>query len=122
MSNDLFDTYELAGLKLNNRVAMAPMTRSRCPGNIPGELVARYYSQRAEAGLLITEGTSPSPNGLGYPRIPGLFSAEQVQGWRMVTDAVHAAGSRIFVQLMHVGRVGHPLNLPDGARLLAPSA
>ena len=122
MSKDLFDSFDLSGITLKNRVVMAPMTRSRCPGNVPGELVAEYYGQRAEAGLLITEGTSPSPDGLGYPRIPGLFNDAQVQGWRGVADAVHAAGSRIFVQLMHVGRVGHPLNLPDGARLLAPSA
>jgi N-ethylmaleimide reductase len=122
MSNKLFDTFDLSGITLKNRVVMAPMTRSRCPGNIPGKLVARYYGQRAEAGLIITEGTSPSPNGLGYPRIPGLYSAEQMEGWRGVAEAVHEGGSHVFVQLMHVGRVGHPLNLPRGARLLAPSA
>jgi len=122
MSDLLFKPYTLGRTELKNRVVMSPMTRNRSTGNVPGSLVVTYYEQRAEAGLIITEGTSPSPNGLGYPRIPGLFSAEQVAGWRRVTDAVHAAGSRIFVQLMHTGRVGHPLNLPDGARVLAPSA
>ena len=107
---------------LRNRVVMAPMTRSRAIGNVPNALMATYYAQRAEAGLIITEGTSSSPDGLGYPRIPGLFNDEQVAGWRLVTDAVHAAGSRIFVQLMDTGRVGHPLNLPEGAVVRGPSA
>jgi N-ethylmaleimide reductase len=84
--------------------------------------MAEYYAQRASLGLIITEGTSPSPNGLGYARIPGMFSAEQVEGWKLVTSAVHAKGAKIFVQLMHTGRVSHPLNLPKGARVLAPSA
>lgn len=101
---------------------MAPMTRSRAIGNIPNELMANYYSQRASAGLIVTEGTSPSPNGLGYSRIPGLFNESQVNGWEKVTKAVHAAEGMIFVQLMHTGRIGHPLNLPSGAILLAPSA
>ncbi len=118
----LFASAQLGLLDLPNRVVMAPMTRSRALGNVPNDLMAKYYSLRAEAGLIITEGTSPSPNGLGYARIPGLYSDAQVSGWRKVTDAVHAAGGRIFVQLMHTGRVGHPANLPAGARLLAPSA
>jgi N-ethylmaleimide reductase len=102
---------------------MAPMTRSRAgEGGVPHALMAEYYAQRATAGLIVTEGTSPSPNGTGYPRIPGLWSTAQVAGWKAVTDAVHARGGRIFVQLMHTGRVGHPLNLPAGAELLAPSA
>jgi N-ethylmaleimide reductase len=122
MSEILFSPYTLGSTTLKNRVVMAPMTRSRSPGNIPGSLVATYYTQRAEAGLIVTEGTSPSPNGLGYARIPGLFSTEQAQGWKSVTDAVHQAGGRIFVQLMHTGRVSHPLNLPPGSRHLAPSA
>lgn len=122
MSEILFASYALGSIKLKNRVVMAPMTRCRCPGNIPGRLVATYYTQRAEAGLIVTEGTSPSPNGLGYARIPGLFAPEQVQGWTSVTDAVHQAGGKIFVQFMHSGRVSHPLNLPPGARHLAPSA
>jgi N-ethylmaleimide reductase len=118
----LFSPATLGNLTLKNRIVMAPMTRSRATGNVPNDLMAQHYAQRAEAGLIITEGTSPSPNGLGYARIPGLFSAAQVEGWRKVTEAVHAAGGRIFVQLMHTGRVGHPANLPPGARLLAPSA
>lgn len=118
----LFSEHTLGKLALPSRIVMSPMTRSRSPGNVPDELVATYYAQRASAGLIVTEGTSPSPNGLGYARIPGLFSDEQVSGWKKVTDAVHAAGGRIFVQLMHTGRVGHPLNLPEGARLLGPSA
>lgn len=122
MSELLFAPTTLAGLPLKNRVVMAPMTRSRAIGGVPNALMATYYAQRAEAGLIITEGTSPAPEGLGYARIPGLFNAEQVAGWRLVTDAVHEAGSRIFVQLMHTGRVGHPANLPPDARLLAPSA
>ena len=111
----------LGQLTLQNRLVMAPMTRSRATGNIPNELMAQYYAQRAAAGLIITEGTSPSPNGLGYPRIPGVFSAAQVAGWKRVTDAVHAQGAKVFMQLMHTGRIGHALNLPEGARVLAPS-
>jgi len=84
--------------------------------------MAQYYAQHASAGLIITEGTSPSPNGLGYARIPGIYSAEQIAAWKRVTAAVHPLGARIFVQLMHCGRVAHPLNLPAGARILAPSA
>lgn len=121
MTDLLFSPWKLGKIELKNRVVMAPMTRSRSPGNSPGDIVASYYSQRAEAGLIITEGTSPSPNGLGYARIPGLFSARQVKDWRHVTDAVHRAGSRIFIQLMHTGRVSHPLNMPAGSRVLAPS-
>jgi N-ethylmaleimide reductase len=121
MSDILFSPWKLGRTEIKNRVVMAPMTRSRCPGNSPGDIVATYYSQRAEAGLNITEGTSPSPNGLGYARIPGLFAPRHVQDWRKVTDAVHGAGGRIFVQLMHTGRVSHPLNMPGGSRILAPS-
>jgi len=122
MNNLLFSTYTLGSITLTNRIVMAPMTRSRAIDNQPNALMAEYYAQRADAGLLITEGTSPSPNGLGYSRIPGLFTAEQAAGWRLVTDAVHAKGGHIFVQLMHTGRVSHPLNQPSGARVLAPSA
>lgn len=118
----LYTPYRLGRIELTNRVVMSPMTRSRSIDNVPSELVAQYYTQRAEAGLMITEGTSPSPNGLGYARIPGLFNAQQVAGWKLVTSAVHTAGSRIFVQLMHTGRVSHPANLPQGARVVAPSA
>jgi N-ethylmaleimide reductase len=122
VTDRLFSSYRLGTIELRNRIVMAPMTRSRSTGNVPGDLVATYYAQRSEAGLIITEGTSPSPNGLGYARIPGLVTPEQVTGWRKVVEGVHAAGSKIFVQLMHTGRVGHPSNLPAGAKLLAPSA
>jgi len=101
---------------------MAPLTRSRATGNVPNDLMAQYYAQRASAGLIITEGTSPSPNGLGYARIPGAFSAAHVAGWRRVTEAVHAQGAKMFMQFMHCGRIAHPLNLPAGARVLGPSA
>jgi N-ethylmaleimide reductase len=121
-TQSLFSSYSLGRITLKNRVVMAPMTRNRALGNVPNELMATYYAQRADAGLIVTEGTSPSPNGLGYARIPGLFSAEQVAGWRKVTDAVHAEGGRIFVQLMHTGRASHEKNLPAGAHVLAPSA
>ncbi len=117
----LFSPYRLGSIELKNHVVMAPMTRSRSIGNVPGPIVATYYAQRAEAGLIVTEGTSPSPNGLGYPRIPGLFNAEQVAGWKGVTDAVHKAGSCIVVQLMHTGRVGAVQNLPPGAKVIGPS-
>jgi len=112
----------LGPLKLQNHLVMAPMTRSRATGNVPNALMAQYYAQRASVGLIVTEGTSPSPNGLGYPRIPGIFSEAQVAGWRPVTEAVHAKGAKIFVQLMHCGRIAHPHNLPAGARVVAPSA
>jgi N-ethylmaleimide reductase len=118
----LFSPYPLGPVTLANRVVMAPMTRSRAAGNVPNALIATYYGQRADAGLIITEGTSPSPNGLGYASIPGLFNDEQVAGWKLVTEAVHAKGGRIFVQLMHTGRIGHPLNLPAGAEVVGPSA
>jgi N-ethylmaleimide reductase len=118
----LFSKTTLGSLTLQNRLVMSPMTRNRATGNIPNELMAQYYAQRATAGLIITEGTSPSPNGLGYPRIPGIFSAAQVAGWKRVTDAVHAQGAKMFIQFMHCGRIGHALNLPAGARVLGPSA
>ena len=118
----LFSGTTLGPLALQNRLVMAPLTRSRAIGNIPNELMVKYYAQHASAGLIVTEGTSPSPNGLGYARIPGIYSAEQVAGWKRVTTAVHLLGAKIFVQLMHCGRVAHPLNLPEGARILAPSA
>ncbi|MEQ1673701.1 MAG: alkene reductase [Candidatus Nitrotoga sp.] len=118
----LFSKTTLSSLPLQNYLVMSPMTRNRAIGNIPNELMAQYYGQRASAGLIITEGTSPSPNGLGYPRIPGAFSAAQVTGWKLVTAAVHAKGGKIFMQLMHCGRISHTLNLPEGARVIAPSA
>jgi len=121
-SNKLLSNYKLGQIELQNRVVMAPLTRSRAIGNIPNDLMAEYYKQRSGAGLIITEGTSPSLNGLGYSRIPGVFSKEQVEGWKKITSAVHNQGSKIFNQLMHTGRISHALNLPDGARVLAPSA
>ncbi len=122
MKDLLFSEYKLGRITIKNRIVMAPMTRSRAINNVPNDIMAKYYQQRADAGLLITEGTSPSPNGLGYARIPGLFNDEQVMGWRKVTDAVHSKGGHIFVQLMHTGRVSHPLNLPVNGKVFAPSA
>ncbi|WP_328497150.1 alkene reductase [Streptomyces sp. NBC_00414] len=110
-----YDPIDLSGTSLANRIVMAPMTRSRAgAGGAPTDLVVEYYSQRASAGLIVTEGIQPSVVGQGYPDTPGLHSAEQIAGWRKVTDAVHAAGGRIFAQLMHAGRIGHPTLLPDG--------
>jgi N-ethylmaleimide reductase len=120
--NKLFAPATLGSTDVKNRIAMAPMTRCRAIGNIPNDLMAEFYKQRSGAGLLITEGTSPSPNGLGYARIPGIFSIEQVEGWKKVTSAAHKEGAKIVVQLMHTGRISHPLNMPEGSRVLAPSA
>jgi len=118
-----FDPYELGGVRLANRIVMSPMTRSRAhgPGAVPGDLAAEYYAQRAGAGLIVTEGTQPSPVGQGYPDTPGLHSPEQVAAWRRVTDAVHTAGGVIYAQLLHTGRIGHPSLLPDGLHPVAPS-
>ena len=118
----LFSPATLGTHTLQNHLVMAPLTRCRATGNIPNELMAEYYAQRGSVGLIISEGTSPSPNGLGYPRIPGIFSAAQIAGWKLVTDAVHAKGAKMFIQLMHCGRIGHVLNLPAGACILGPSA
>ncbi len=118
----LYSPTTLGPLTLQNHLVMAPMTRSRATGNVPNPLMVEYYGQRAAAGLIITEGTSPSPNGLGYPRIPGIFSCAQTGGWKAVTGAVHRKGAKIFLQLMHCGRIAHPLNMSAGARVMAPSA
>jgi len=119
----LFEKVSVGSLELSSRVVMAPLTRCRAiDANTPNDLMATYYQQRAGAGLIIAEGTSPSPNGLGYRNIPGLYNADQLKGWKKVTSAVHSADGRIFLQVMHTGRVGHPNNLPKGGRLLAPSA
>ena len=118
----LFSKTTLGSITLHNRMVMSPLTRNRATDNIPNDLMMQYYGQRATAGLIITEGTSPSANGLGYPRIPGIFSAAMVAGWKRITDAVHGQDGKMFMQLMHCGRVAHPLNFPAGARLLAPSA
>ena len=120
---DLFSPYKLGPLELPNRIVMAPMTRNRAgPAEVPGTLAPTYYQQRASAGLIITEGTQISQEGQGYPATPGIFSPEQVAGWKRVTDAVHAAGGRIFAQLWHVGRISHPSLQPDGAAPVGPSA
>ena len=122
MNRELFLPAALGALELQNRIVMAPMTRNRSTGNVPPAFAALYYGQRSSAGLIVTEGTSPSPNGLGYARIPGLFNSAQVTGWQAVTQAVHRGKGRIFIQLMHTGRIGHPANLPPGAELLGPMA
>ncbi|KIO76578.1 NADH:flavin oxidoreductase [Pedobacter lusitanus] len=109
----LFESYSGKGLELKNRVVMAPMTRARNPDGIPNALNALYYEQRTGAGLIITEGTAISPTSMGVLHVPGLFTKEQVNGWKLVTDAVHEQGSKIFTQLWHVGRVSHISNQPD---------
>ncbi len=121
MKNPLLQPYAKGPLRLKNHLVMAPMTRSRATGNIPNTLMAEYYGQRAGAGLIITEGTAPMADGLGYPRIPGAFSEAQVAGWKLTADAVHCAGAKIFMQLMHTGRIGHVDNLPPGAQLVGAS-
>jgi N-ethylmaleimide reductase len=118
----LLNPYKLGNIDLKNRIVMAPMTRSRAISNIPTELMAEFYGQRAAAGLIITEGTSPSPNGLGYSRIPGIFSGVQVESWKKITNAVHSKDGKIFVQLMHTGRISHHANMPEDAIIIAPSA
>jgi N-ethylmaleimide reductase len=120
--NKLFDTVNLGQVNVLNRIVMAPMTRCRAIGNIPTEMMVKFYTQRSSAGLIITEGTAPSPNGLGYARIPGIFSMQQVEGWKKVTDETHGNGAKIFLQLMHCGRISHPLNMASGTQILAPSA
>src|SRR5277367_6307520 len=123
MTQSLFEPTQLGPFALQNRIVMSPMTRSRAGAqHAPTDLAATYYEQRASAGLIVTEGTSPSPNGHGYARIPGLWNDAQVAGWTEVTRRVHAKGAKIFAQLMHTGRVSHPLNMPGGAEVLAPSA
>jgi len=120
----LFDELNLGGLRLRNRFVMAPLTRMRSkqPGNVPWELNAEYYRQRASAGLIISEATQVSQQGQGYPGTPGIHTAEQVNGWKLVTSAVHAAGGKIFLQLWHVGRISHRSHQPGGALPVAPSA
>jgi N-ethylmaleimide reductase len=120
---DLFSPFRLGSLALPNRIVMAPMTRNRAgAGNAPTALNASYYAQRAGAGLIVGEAAQVSPQGIGYPGTPGIHSAEQIAGWRLVTAAVHAAGARIFLQLWHVGRISHPSLQPGGALPVAPSA
>ncbi|SHN29379.1 N-ethylmaleimide reductase [Pseudomonas asturiensis] len=120
---NLFDTYRLGSLILSNRIVMAPLTRNRAgAGLVPTELAATYYGQRASAGLLITEATQVSPQAQGYQDTPGIYTQAQIDGWRKVTDEVHARGGRIFVQLWHVGRISHVDLQPGGAAPVAPSA
>lgn len=119
----LFDPYRLGDMSLPNRIVMAPLTRNRAlPGFVPGPLTVEYYTQRASAGLIITEATQISQQGQGYQDTPGIYSAEQVAGWKKVTDAVHAKGGRIVIQLWHVGRVSHVSLQPNGGAPVAPSA
>jgi len=121
-TENLLSSYQLGDLDLDNRMVLSPMTRSRAlEGNVPNPLAAIYYAQRASAGLLITEATQVSPQGIGYIRTPGIHSAAQVAGWRKITDAVHRAGGTVFAQLWHVGRVSHP-DFHGGALPVAPSA
>lgn len=107
--------------ELKNHVVMSPMTRSRAIDNLPNQLMADYYGQRTGAGLIITEGTAPAPEALSYPRIPGIFSPQQVNAWKFITQKVHRGEGKIFLQLMHTGRIGHMDNLPDGTILVGAS-
>ncbi|MDP9195775.1 MAG: alkene reductase [Pseudomonadota bacterium] len=118
---DLFSPLQLGDLTLKNRMVMAPLTRNRSPGHVPGDIVRTYYTQRASAGLIITEATQVSPQGIGYVDTPGIHTEDQVRAWRTVTDSVHAAGGLIFSQLWHVGRVSHP-DFHNGELPVAPSA
>jgi N-ethylmaleimide reductase len=120
---NLFSPIQLGAYTLPNRIVMAPLTRNRAgAGNVPGALNVTYYEQRASAGLIISEASQVSPHGLGYPATPGIHSSEQVEGWKLVTNAVHKRGGRIFLQLWHVGRISHPSLQPNGELPIAPSA
>ncbi|SDD26591.1 N-ethylmaleimide reductase [Variovorax sp. CF079] len=120
--SSLFDPIQAGDLKLANRIVMAPLTRNRSPNAVPRDIAATYYAQRASAGLLITEATAISQQGQGYADVPGLYGSEQLEAWKRVTDAVHAKGGKIVVQLWHVGRVSHNELQPDGGQPVAPSA
>lgn len=123
VTSSLFSPYQLGKLELANRLVMAPMTRNRAGADgVPTESMTTYYAQRAGAGLIVTEGTQPSAVGQGYPNTPGIHTREQAAAWRRVTDAVHADGGRIFLQLMHAGRISHPSLQPGGGLPVAPSA
>ena len=121
MNPNLFDTFHFGSINLANRIVMSPMTRLRADGTIPTQLMAEYYSQRASAGLIITECTAISPMSLGYMNVPGIYNEEQVRGWKLVTDAVHNQEGKIFLQIWHSGRVAHSALL-NGAKPIAPSA
>ncbi len=118
----LFDPLTAGAIPLANRVVMAPLTRNRSPQAIPQPRTALYYAQRASAGLIVTEATAISHQGQGYADVPGLYAPDQLDGWRRVTDAVHADGGRIVVQLWHVGRISHTSLQPGGQAPVAPSA
>lgn len=121
--SQLFTPVRVGRHTLSNRLVMAPMTRSRADdAGVPDDLVATYYAQRASAGLIITEGVFPAAMGKGYVRTPGIETATQIAAWKKVTEAIHAKGSRIFMQVMHCGRISHPSLLPNEAQPLAPSA
>lgn len=123
LPSKLFEPINLGALRLRNRVVMAPMTRNRADEHdAPHAINAEYYAQRATAGLIITEASQISQQGKGYPRTPGIYSSAQIAGWQQVTNAVHAAGGHIFLQLWHVGRISHPLFQPGGNLPIAPSA
>lgn len=122
MASSLFDPVQLGALRLHNRIVMASLTRNRAPGAIPTPLMAEYYAQRASAGLILSEATAITQQGQGYSDVPGLYGTEQLDGWRRVTEAVHARGGRIFCQLWHVGRVSHERLQPGGQAPVAPSA
>jgi N-ethylmaleimide reductase len=122
-ASDLFQPYTMGSLPLANRIVMAPLTRSRAgAGDVPTPLMATYYAQRASAGLIISEASQISPQGKGYIQTPGIYSAEQITGWKQITDAVHAQGGKIVIQLWHVGRISHPALQEGGALPVAPSA
>lgn len=118
----LLTPFKKGNFELKNHIVMAPLTRSRATGNIPNKLMAEYYGQRTGAGLIITEGTAPMADGLGYPRIPGIFNEDQVEGWKNITEKVHIGGSKIFMQLMHTGRIAHKDNVPADGQIFAPSS
>src|ERR1700734_2859131 len=118
----LFDPLKIGDLEVPNRILMAPLTRNRStgPGRVPNAMMRDYYTQRASAGLILSEATSVAPAGVGYPHTPGVWTDEQVEGWRNVVEGVHGAGGRIFLQLWHVGRISDP-SYHDGALPVAPS-
>jgi N-ethylmaleimide reductase len=122
MTSLLWQPLDVGAIHLDHRLVMAPMTRARAtPQGVPTALNATYYAQRSSMAAIITEGTQPSEDGQGYPLTPGIHSDAQIAGWRLVSDAVHDAGGKLIIQLMHTGRVGHPLNTPHGRQPVAPS-
>lgn len=123
MALDLFSAGQLGSIALKNRIVMAPLTRNRAgEGGVPNTLNATYYAQRASAGLIVTEATPISAMAHGYPALPGIYKDANIAGWKLVTDAVHAKGGKIVIQLWHVGRISHPSLLPNNALPVAPSA